>query len=65
MLNKVKASFTVALVAFVSGGLLALNGVDWTVAFGPTLGALVASAVSYGVKESLPALTSYIERWLD
>lgn len=62
MLLKVKSIVGLAILAAVAGFFASLAGVDYTAAFGPSVGAIVSAAVAYSVKESLPRLSDYISR---
>lgn len=60
MLLKIKAIIAFAAVSGVGGVFAGLAGADWITALGPGAGALVAGAIGYAVKESLPLVSRYI-----
>jgi hypothetical protein len=60
MLRKIKYIGGTVILAAVIGAFAALNGVDYQVAFGPTVGGIVYLAVGYLTKESLPRIEQYI-----
>ena len=60
LFRKVKALFVLVLLAALTGAGAALAGVDYTVAFGPTVGTIASAIVAYFVKESLPRIKDYI-----